>query len=143
MVARLPSGVRKMEDPLRTRLHPSSISERFKDHSMRNVILRMLREITAETQHIQTAARKLEHAVRTNASPFNNGLAKTKQELRDWTLSLIETIAHLETSVGGKNALSQFELLARRAIDRGQKNALSDFVFHVSGPIDREMFDHH
>jgi hypothetical protein len=51
-----------IEDPIRTRLHPSSISERFQNPGLRDVILQMLQEITREAQHIQAAARTLEHA---------------------------------------------------------------------------------
>ena len=74
----------------------------------------------------------LQRAIETNVQFPNAHVARTKQQLRDWVLSLIESEAYIEVMLSGSgpddllHKIGTLQNLARRAVQVGEERGKGD-----------------
>jgi len=113
-----------LSDPVPVNLLVPSVRASVNDQQVRLRVIGKLEEIIRETHHVQTAVRKIEHVLKTNANAFGTGLAMSNKELRDWVISLVESVAYIEGMIGHKkHDVSRFMALVLVAAQKGAQRS--------------------
>jgi len=118
-------------DPLKVHesrsIQPSDGFE--KNQKRQQKTLSKLREMHRELPRILHAVRQLEHDVTfvgQRADAHGEKTNRSKHQLRDWLLSIIESQGYIETMMGGHAVNYDFKELCKRAVELGRDRAKND-----------------
>jgi hypothetical protein len=114
-------------DPLHVNVLDSALSNRFNDPEIRRKALFKLEEMQKELKHLQASIGSLQQSIRSGVQFPGNNLARTKQQIRDWALSLVESESYIETLLGGGFVTAfRFDILVGRAVRLGRERGVAD-----------------
>jgi hypothetical protein len=124
-----------MPDPLGMR-DPQSRSfwsndDVFTDPKIKEKVLRKLEELRREIPRVRNAAGQLEHDIRQTTPSVEQRTGQlpaqaSKELLRNWILSLIESFGYIERMCGDLVISRRYAEMLTRAADLGHSRALRD-----------------
>jgi hypothetical protein len=100
------------------------LDARFDDPVVQRRVLDKLKQIRSEHMHVLTAAGSLESDINARRKHTDPVVGTSTMELRNWVMSLVESVAYIEWQIGVLSAVTVFDDLLGRMWQDGAKDAL-------------------
>src|SRR5262245_52757669 len=131
-------------DPLGMLQKTGTVRDDYYRPELRQAVLTKLKELNREIPHVQNAARNFEQAVQSSAGVNSTGtpafstshqrITATKDAVRNWILSLIESFGYIEMTLSSPSA-DVFEELVTKAVKLGRTRSRHDQFRAVIGSV--------
>jgi hypothetical protein len=122
-------------DPLGMLQKTGRVRDDYYRPELRQAVLTKLKELNREIPRVQNAARNFEQAVQSSAGVTNTRgpaflsahgrITATKDAVRNWILSLIESFGYIEMTLSSPSA-DVFEELVTKAVQLGRTRSRHD-----------------